>query len=82
MKKLKIYLDTSVVNFLHTEDAPELRRITEDFFENYVREGRYDVYISDVLIREIERTSNPMKKTLLLSTLEQYKWFIRFYRTS
>jgi len=32
MKKLRIYLDTSVVNFLFAEDAPDFRRVTEDFF--------------------------------------------------
>ena len=32
MKKLRIYLDTSIVNFLFAEDAPDFRRVTEDFF--------------------------------------------------
>ena len=39
MKKLKIYLDTSVINFLFADDVPEFRKITEDFFENYVKKG-------------------------------------------
>ena len=34
MRKLKIYLDTSVVNFLYVKDAPEYRKATEVFFEN------------------------------------------------
>jgi hypothetical protein len=32
MKKLRIYLDTSIVNFLFADDAPDFRRVTEDFF--------------------------------------------------
>jgi hypothetical protein len=32
MKELPIYLNTSVVNFLFAEDAPDFRRVTEDFF--------------------------------------------------
>ena len=39
MKKLKIYLDTSVINFLFADDVPEFRKITEDFFEN--KEGYF-----------------------------------------
>lgn len=39
MKKLKIYLDTSVINFLFADDVPEFQKITEDFFENYVKKG-------------------------------------------
>ena len=28
MKKLRIYLDTSVINFLFAEDAPDFRAVT------------------------------------------------------
>ena len=38
-KKLKIYLDTSIINFLFADDAPEKKEVTIDFFENYL-----DVY--------------------------------------
>jgi len=48
MNKLKIYLDTSVINFLFADDAPEFKEITKDFFEKYITE--YDVYISDIVI--------------------------------
>ena len=41
MKKLKIYLDTSVLNFLLADDVPEFRKITEEFFEGYVKKGKY-----------------------------------------
>ena len=29
---MKIYLETSVINFLFAEDAPEKMKITEEFF--------------------------------------------------
>ena len=35
-KKLKVYLDTSVINFLFADDAPEKKEVTIDFFENYL----------------------------------------------
>mgnify|MGYP000871468752 CR=1 FL=1 len=31
MRKLKIYLDTSVINFLFADDAPEMKEITNVF---------------------------------------------------
>ena len=32
MRKLKLYLDTSVWNFFFADDAPEKRDVTKDFF--------------------------------------------------
>ena len=72
MKKLEIYLDTSVINFLFADDVPEFKKITEDFFENYVKKGKYLVYISDVVIAEIEKTKSRDKKKLLLEVIERY----------
>ncbi|MEW6609021.1 MAG: type II toxin-antitoxin system VapC family toxin [bacterium] len=70
MKKLKIYLDTSVINFLFADDAPEFKKITKEFFEKYVK--KYIVYISDVVIREIEETKDEAKKMKLLKVIEKY----------
>jgi len=69
MRQLKIYLDTSVINFLFHEDVPELRKITETFFENHVRRGEYDVYVSDVVVREIEKTPGRAKRDQLLGVI-------------
>ncbi|MBT3294674.1 MAG: hypothetical protein HN919_18310 [Verrucomicrobia bacterium] len=35
MKKLRIYLDTSVINFLFADDAPDFKRVTVEFFDRY-----------------------------------------------
>lgn len=72
MRKLKLYLDTSVLNFLFADDVPEFKKITEEFFENYVRKGKYTVYISDVVIREIEKTKDESKKIKLLEVVRKY----------
>lgn len=72
MKKLKIYLDTSTINFLFAEDVPEFRKITEDFFENYVKTDKYVVYISDVVIAEIEKTKNEDRRKELLEVIAKY----------
>jgi len=31
MRKLKVYLDTTIINFLFADDAPEKKEVTEDF---------------------------------------------------
>jgi len=51
MKKLRIYLDTSVINFLFADDAPEKRDITRKFFEKQIAD--YDVFVSAVVMDEI-----------------------------
>ena len=71
MKKLKVYLDTSIINFLFADDAPEYMRITRDFFENYLHD--YHVYISDVVHVEIRRTKNTKRKELLESAIAKYQ---------
>jgi len=71
MKKLKIYLDTSVINFLFADDAPEYKSVTEDFFHNFLHE--YDVYISEIVHLEINKTDNQQKKKSLLDVIKQYK---------
>lgn len=72
MKKLKIYLDTSVINFLFADDVPEFRKITEDFFEHYVKTAKYIVYVSDIVIAEIEKTKSADKRKQLLEVVERY----------
>ena len=71
MKKLKIQLDTSVINFLFADDSPEYKSVTEDFFHNFLHE--YDVYISEIVHLEINKTDNQQKKKSLLDVIKQYK---------
>jgi hypothetical protein len=73
MKKLKVYLDTSIINFLEADDAPDLKKITEEFFENIVNNDIIDPYISNVVIDEINNTPNTEKRTNLLEILDKYK---------
>ncbi len=70
MKKLKLYLDTSVWNFYYADDAPEKMEATKDFFGN-LASGRYEIYTSSVVIREIE---NADEETLarLVALMNKY----------
>jgi len=72
MKRLRIYLDTSVINFLFVDDAPEFRKITEDFFRNYVKPQKYEVYVSNVALAEIERTPDEERRSQLLGAIREY----------
>ncbi len=56
---LKLYLDTSVPNFLFAEDAKDKQKITQILFEPKMR-NQYDFYVSVVVLREIERA--PLSK--------------------
>lgn len=55
MKKPKLYLDTSVLNFALT-DKPELslqKKATLDLFK-LIKDGEYEAFISDVVTAEID----------------------------
>jgi predicted nucleic acid-binding protein len=64
MRKLKLYLETSVWNFCFAEDAPEKQAATLQFFEQ-VKHGAYDIFVSDVVFREIANASGTRKQLLL-----------------
>jgi predicted nucleic acid-binding protein len=72
-QRFKIYLDTSVINFLFADDAPELKVYTEDFFENFVRTAIYETYASAFVIDEIQQTKDEQKKKTLLNVVEEYQ---------
>lgn len=75
MKKLKIYLDTSVISYLLQPDAPEKMEETRRFWE-ILKEGRiYEVYISDIVLNEISRCSKE-KLDILLAFLNQIEYNI------
>lgn len=73
MRKAKIYLDTSVISYLEQTDAPEKMQITRDVWER-LKSGKYDIYISNVVLREISRCSDENKRALLLSHLKEIKY--------
>ncbi len=63
MRKLKLYLDTSVWNFFFADDAPEKRDITKGFFDS-IKEDIYEIFISEIVIREINNAPAPKRKIL------------------
>ena len=63
MKKLKLYLDTSVISHLDAPDTPEKTAETLAFWE-ILKTGKYDVVISDVVMEEVARCREP-KRTFM-----------------
>ncbi|MCH5339415.1 MAG: PIN domain-containing protein [Acetatifactor sp.] len=74
MKKLKVYLDTSVVSYLYQEDAFERMQDTLALWELF-RQGVYEVYISDIVLREIDRCTEE-KLRVLLDYMKQIKYHV------
>ncbi|GHT79394.1 hypothetical protein FACS1894130_07960 [Spirochaetia bacterium] len=63
MKKLKIYLDTSIISYLDQQDAPEKMAETHRLW-NQIKAGVYTVVISDVDIIEIDDCEEKKRDTL------------------
>ena len=64
MRKLKVYLDTSVISHLMQEDVPEKMAETRELWELF-RQGEYDVYLSSVTLNEIANCAEPKQSQLL-----------------
>lgn len=73
MRKLKLYIDTSVWNFFYADDAPEKREITKKLFEE-IKSGKYEIYISELVIAEINR-ADIEKQNKLKNLIEEYQAF-------
>jgi predicted nucleic acid-binding protein len=64
MRKLKLYIETSVWNFFFAGDAPEKMDITKEFFDS-VQKGFYEVYVSGVVLREVNNAPKDKKDRLI-----------------
>lgn len=69
----KIYLDTSVINFIFADDAPEHQAETVEFFEKYIRLGVYNTFVSVFVTDEIMQTGNLSKREKLLNVIADYE---------
>ncbi len=71
MRKLKLYLETSVWNFYYADDALDQKMSTLQFFEQ-IKKGAYEIFISEVVLKEIARASH-RKRELLLQLIAEYR---------
>ena len=63
MRKLSIYVETSVWSQAFAEDAPDIRKATEQFFTE-ARMGIYELFVSDVVMGEINRAPEDLAQRL------------------
>jgi len=67
MKRLKIYLDTSVISHLDAPDAPDKQDDTRKLWDDLLS-GKYEVIISELTLAEINKCPEP-KLTFMRSSL-------------
>ena len=63
MKKLKIYLDTSVISHLDAPDVPDREADTKRLWER-VKAGEFEVFISPVDVLELDACPEPKRSAL------------------
>jgi predicted nucleic acid-binding protein len=64
MRELKLYLETSVWNFVFADDAPEKQEITRKFFDN-LASSPYLIYASETVFLEFEAATEDKQQELL-----------------
>ncbi len=72
MRKIKVYLDTSVISYLQQEDSPERMKDTLALWEQF-ESGKFDVYLSQVTLDEVGECREP-KRTLLFKYLSRINY--------
>jgi predicted nucleic acid-binding protein len=72
MRKLKLYLDTSVISHLDANDVPARMVETQKFWE-LIKGGMGEVFISDIVFDELNRCIEP-KRSLLAQYVSQIEY--------
>lgn len=70
MRVPKVYIETSVFNFVFADDAPDKRNDTLSLFEE-IRRGKYRPYTSDYVLGELVQAQEP-KRSEMLALIQQY----------
>lgn len=70
-RKLKLYLENSVINMYFQDDAPYLRDLTRQFWREVL--SHFDVYISEVVLDEIRATEELNLRKALENLIKDFK---------
>lgn len=70
MKKTKVYLDTSFINYLAADRLPEKMQDTLDLWEILVSDERFEIVLSEIVDQEIQPCYEP-KRTRLLDMIAE-----------
>ena len=68
-RKMRVYLDTSVISALFDERNPERKSLTEAFFGGI---GNFEAFISEITVVEIERTPNTELRSKMKDAILQF----------
>lgn len=68
-RKIKVYLDTSVVSALFDDSNPERKSLTEAFFDQI---GNFEAFISQITVVEIDRTPNTEVRRKMKDTISRF----------
>ena len=72
MRSLKIYLDTSVISHLDAPDVPDRQDDTLQLWSE-IKSGKYEVYVSEITLTEIN-ANQERKRQLLLKYLREIEY--------
>ncbi len=70
MKKLRLYLDTSVISHLDAPEVPEKEADTRRLWED-IKLGKYDVVMSELIYSEVDRCPQEPKRLMMRSELAE-----------
>ena len=73
MKKLKLYLDTSAIGYLDEQSSPKEMADILTLWDQ-IKQGRYDVVISQVTLGELSNNRNTDKVRLLFEFLSDISY--------
>ena len=73
MKKLRIYLDTSIIGYLYQDTQPEKMAETQKLWEQ-IKNGAYEVFVSVLLLAELRNNSNEEIRNILLKFLAEINY--------
>ena len=59
---MKLYIESSVINFVYVDDSPDRANITKNFFETEIK--IHEFFISELVLEEIEKTQCPKKEKM------------------
>ncbi|MCG2711487.1 MAG: type II toxin-antitoxin system VapC family toxin [Candidatus Omnitrophica bacterium] len=71
MRKLRLYLDTSIINFALADDINEKDKEGTRQLCKEINQGKYEGFISEVVIREINNTKDSEKQKRLINYVEK-----------
>lgn len=64
MRELRLYLETSVWNFVYADDAPEKKDVTRKFFAN-LESSPFVAYVSEAVLLEFAGATEEKERMLL-----------------